>query len=187
MTKITVMDLKHLKVRVKHTNIASSAKALYLYAKALKALQMRSSQEAMELLNKSKKRFMIALRSDPNNPDLLRGIALVHYKLTEFHQLQGRNMANVTFSPYDPNVVTTDLFFRRALSAQPDDPNTLHHYARFKIRCDEFDTAEQMFLQALQIDPNNREILRAYGFFLSELGEVCLLAPCLSNPLSLMV
>ena len=158
---------------MKHTNLASAAKANFLYAKALKALQMRSSQEAIELLNKSKKRFQIALRSDPKNPDLLRGIALIHYKLTEFSQLQGKNMANVSFSPYDPKVAETDQSFLRALEANPNDPNTLHHYARFKIRCNLFEPAEKLFLAALEIDPNNSMILKAYGFFLSEMGEVC--------------
>ena len=160
---------------MKHTNIASQAKAIFFYAKALHALQMRSPQEAIELLNKSKKRFMIALRSDPNNSDLLRGLALVYYKLTEFSQLQGKNMANVSFRPSDFKVQETDLIFKRALEANPNDPNTLHHYARFKLRCNENQTAEQMFLSALQIDPNNPSILKAYGFFLSEMGDVCFL------------
>lgn len=166
-----IIDLKSIDVRVKHTNIAYSAEASFLYVKALEALQRRSSEEAIVLLGKAKKRFLTALRSDPTNPDLLRGISLVHYKLTEYHQLSGKNMANVSFRLTDPLAIETNAFFLRALEAKRDDPNTLHHYARFLLRCNRFKTAEQSFLRGLQLDPNNVRILRSYGFFLSEMGD----------------
>jgi Clustered mitochondria/Translation initiation factor eIF3 subunit 135 len=167
---LDIMDLHKIRVSVKHTNVVTCCEAQYYYLKALEALKGRSSSEASELLQKSKSKYLQALRSDPNNADVLLGIALVCYKLTEFNALDARNMANCSFSMFNPLVLETESFFERAMAANDRDAETIHHYARFLIRCNRFDRAEYMFIQSLLIDPSNPRCLKSYGFFLSERG-----------------
>jgi len=160
-------DLKKIGVRVKHTDLVTNAEGTFFYAKAMTE---RSITTAIHLLHKARKRFELALISNPNNKETLQLCAQTWCKILEFSASQGKNMSNVRFSMSDRVVVNTDRYFLRAIDADPKGPLILFFYANFLVRCERYEKAEEFFLRSLEADSNNYRCLTAYANFLTERG-----------------
>ncbi|KYQ93681.1 Rab GTPase domain-containing protein [Tieghemostelium lacteum] len=160
-------DLKKIGVRVKHTDLVTNAEGTFFYAKAMTE---RSISTAIHLLHKARKRFELALISNPNNKETLQLCAQTWCKILEFSESQGKNMSNVRFSMKDRLVINTDRYFLRAIDADPKGPLILFFYANFLVRCERYEKAEDYFLRSLEADSNNYRCLTAYANFLTERG-----------------
>ncbi len=110
-----------------------------------------------------------ALNSTPNDPSLLRSYAKVYLEIEKAvmarDNLQKRRLKD---SPY---LTRADLFYRLSIAANKEDTVPLAEYASFLEFVREYDAAEQHYLQALTIDPNDAYCLRKYALFLQEVRQ----------------
>jgi tetratricopeptide (TPR) repeat protein len=110
-----------------------------------------------------------ALNSTPNDPSLLRSYAKVYLEIEKAvmarDNLQKRRLKD---SPY---LTRADLFYRLSIAANKEDTVPLAEYACFLEFVREYDAAEQHYLQALTIDPNDAYCLRKYALFLQEVRQ----------------
>ena len=160
-------DLENIGERVKHMNIIAHAQGFYYHIKGLtnRVEDPLSSKRFYEI---AISKFEEALDSNPNNKEILMSIALTWILSIEEDY---RNVPNAIFSKDDPRVKKAQEYSLRAISAEPKyDFFSMFRYAQFLEKCGEYTDAEDYFLMALEVDPNNTGCLHSYGNFLSALG-----------------
>jgi len=62
-------------------------------------------------------------------------------------------------------------YFHRAVEADPKDPSTLYHYAKFLWQCDAIEKSEKYFLRSLTLEPNYIAALEDYAQFISQIRK----------------
>ncbi|GAM26025.1 hypothetical protein SAMD00019534_092000 [Acytostelium subglobosum LB1] len=160
-------DMTHLKFRKRTIEkVADTSQLLWNPYKPFN----NSDLKKISVRVKARKRFELALISNPNNKETLQLCAQTWCKILEFSSSEGKNMSNVCFPMNVPAVVNTDRYFLRAIDANPKGPVILFFYARFLVRCDRIEKAETYFLRSLEEDPFNYRCLIAYANFLTERG-----------------
>lgn len=170
-------DFEDLGVRVKHMNVVSYAKgSLYL----AQGLDVRASdpKAAMRFLQMSIKNFEDALADNTSSKLTLRACARA---LFYYGEELARAEKHSTSSEGDdghygeggtsPFLVRADLYFRRAILADPNDSESLFSFASFLDRTGKKALAEDLYKRAIRADPSNSDALKGYGDFLSDQGR----------------
>tara|TARA_R110002050_G_scaffold24056_1_gene64036 strand:- start:3630 stop:5000 length:1371 start_codon:yes stop_codon:yes gene_type:complete len=168
-----MLDLIEQCMKVKHTNMVTTATGNFYHSKALEAIKYASVEEAMAFIDVANNKFEEALLSDPTNPQVLLAYAQTCAKKLELERTGGRSMADCKFSIDDPDVTDVDLYFLWAIQASKKlSPKSQAYavflYARFLVKCQRLSRADDYFLRSLECDPNNLRCLRTYGRFLMD-------------------
>jgi tetratricopeptide (TPR) repeat protein len=161
-------DLLQLGERVKHLSVVSLARGFVLVFKGHKAAFLKDYVSCLRYYEMALVAYEAALDSTPNDSSLLRSYAKVYWEIERAvlarDNLQRRKLKD---SPY---LTRADLFYRLSLSAN-NNAYAFAQYAVFLEYVREFDKAEQHYLQALTIDPNDIYCLRKYSVFLQEVRQ----------------
>ncbi len=180
-------DFDDLGMRVKHMNLVSYAKG-FLYLN--QGLDARASdpKAATRFLQMSIKNFEDALADNTSSKVTLRACAKALFYFDEEARRadfqKNKSSGNVgressfvseestkTTWEASPYLARADLYFRRAILADPTDAESLYMFAFFLDRTGNKDSTEDFYKRALKADANHVEALKGYGDFLSDQGR----------------
>jgi tetratricopeptide (TPR) repeat protein len=167
-------DFDDLGMRVKHMNLVSYAKGFLYLSQGLDA-RASDPKAASRFLQMSIKNFEDALADNTSSKVTLRACAkaLFYYdeetRRAQF-QKRGRQSASgdESSSGVSQYLARADLYFRRAILADPGDAESLWLFAAFLDRTGNKPAAEECYKRALKADPHHVEALKGYGDFLSD-------------------
>jgi len=160
-------DLENIGERVKHMNIIAHAQGFFYHIKGM-GCRVEDPMSSKKFYEAAIEKFEEALDSDPNNKEILLSIALTWILSIEEDY---KKVPNAKFSPDDPKVKKAEEYSLRAISVVPKyDAFSLFRYAQFLERCNRLDSAEDYYLMALEVEPNNPGCLHCYGNLLTQTG-----------------
>ena len=178
-TPFKSVDFEELGMRVKHMNIVSYAKG-FLYLTQGLAARALDPKAAVRLLMLSVKHFEESLAANTSSKTTLRACAkaLLYYDEEE-QRMKSQKHNNKTRGESSDTSTSTetvaiaqaDLYFRRAILADPSDAESLFCYAAFLDRIGKKDRAESYYREALRADPSHVEANKGYGDYLNEIGR----------------
>mmetsp|Transcript_6269 Transcript_6269/g.8328 ORF Transcript_6269/g.8328 Transcript_6269/m.8328 type:complete len:1027 (+) Transcript_6269:734-3814(+) len=150
-------DLIALNERIKHMNIVSLAQG-YLHLVKGREVRVVNPNLALRSFRSAIHKFEEALDTNTTSKMALRnlGSALLYLE-TELTRTQKES---VSFQ--SPNIIRADQCFRRAIEIDPLDAHTCRMYAKLLVKCSLPKKAEHWYLRALEINPNNPEVLYEY-------------------------
>mmetsp|Transcript_850 Transcript_850/g.2694 ORF Transcript_850/g.2694 Transcript_850/m.2694 type:complete len:1584 (-) Transcript_850:61-4812(-) len=168
------IDLKTMKVHVKHASLVTSAEANFYYMKAKKLIHNSrnnvSTGEVQYILTQAQQKFMEVLMSNPKHKEALLNLAEVRCTLLKIRNPDASSDDKLAvnsggFSIHDEQVLQTEKYYLRALEDEPD-PHALYRYATFLELCAQVDRADEYYLRCLESDPNHLRCLESYALFL---------------------
>eukprot|EP01116_Phalansterium_solitarium_P015791 TRINITY_DN3523_c0_g1_i5.p1 TRINITY_DN3523_c0_g1~~TRINITY_DN3523_c0_g1_i5.p1 ORF type:complete len:415 (+),score=117.56 TRINITY_DN3523_c0_g1_i5:261-1505(+) len=166
----TDTDLETLPLTIKHLNVINFAEGFFLHMRGLE-WRLTDPQLAERFYRNAIEKFHKALDSNPNNKEVLQGVALTWTFLLE-DQYARVICEGGYFPKSDEKVIEATEYYLRSIYAPPKyDSQSLFLYAYFLERLGQFDSAEDYYLQSLEADPNNAACLLQYGNFLVERGQ----------------
>jgi tetratricopeptide (TPR) repeat protein len=154
-------DLVELGEKVKHINVIGMAEALLYRRAAAKA----SGQNKVQLLRRAIAKFEDVLSAAPNElegscylADSIKQLALAIYDMEVKVELMRK----------------ANMYFKRALEINPNDPQVLYRYGLFFQECGDHNRAAEYYLRAVEAFPSFHFGLRAYGSVLGYYDELSL-------------
>jgi len=153
------LSIKDLGERIKHTNIVSQAQGFYYL---LKGLGLKSVPEAaLPLFRRSCATFEHLLAYDPSNSFGLRHFA------EALSQIAFGNGASSAHNINDPHLVKALSLFHQSTEIDPNDKIAYLLWGKTLTIMGNLDSAEDMFLKSLEIDPNYASTLERYAQLLN--------------------
>jgi len=147
---------------VKHMNIVSHARGYFYHVKGL-ASRIEDNEAAQKFYAIAIAKYEEALNSDPNNKEILLSIALTWCLMIEDTKSD--------YTKSNPQAQKAWEYSLRAINAEPKyDAFSCFRFAQFLEKMGELETAQDYFLMALEVDPNNAGCLHCYGLLLSARG-----------------
>lgn len=173
-----IADLIDLGLKVKFSNLVTSASGTQLQYQALLAAKEGSYEKAILLLERATERYFEALASDPLNPGSNFELAKTSHRLMDVRgKLQLRKAGatadtqRIFFPLGDPRTQDALKYYRRAIDGDKQSCRKLTAFAEFLSSCCLRSEAEKCYLQALELDPAYRPAGLQYANFLREQGE----------------
>jgi hypothetical protein len=168
-------DFEELGIRVKHMNLVSYAKGFLFLNQGLDA-RATDPKTAIRYLSLSIKNFEDSLAANTSSKTTLRACAkALFYYDEESRRAQFLKSATKAVEPVSletsPRLARADLYFRRAIVADPSDPESLCQYATFLGRLGQSEQSEMFFNRAMAVDKSHVETLKGYGDLLSDQGR----------------
>lgn len=114
--------------------------------------------------------YKASLSRSPTNATILRSLGEVVFKAARLEAAvsQGkRNLAMVQLDPHSPPLQEAKSYYVRAIKSDASDALNFASYANFAENLGRVDAAEDLYLQALTVNPNHVYILVRYGQFLA--------------------
>jgi tetratricopeptide (TPR) repeat protein len=161
-------DLIEFGVRVKFGSLVERAEAMFFKSKALLTTNSDLTK-AVRFFRLALERFTDALRTDPDNADLLCQAAETHLKLYELTGRQARNLAYATYDVNDPRIAHVKTLYERAIDSPQSDASSFCQFAMFLERLGPswHDAAEEYYLRSLEREPT-LVALQEFAAFISE-------------------
>eukprot|EP01102_Stenamoeba_stenopodia_P007672 TRINITY_DN2166_c0_g4_i2.p1 TRINITY_DN2166_c0_g4~~TRINITY_DN2166_c0_g4_i2.p1 ORF type:complete len:974 (+),score=252.47 TRINITY_DN2166_c0_g4_i2:436-3357(+) len=158
-------DLEAIGEHIKHMGIMNDAQGSFYFYKGTACNNAKDVTSAVHFFSLAIEKYQLALRSTPNSNQLLLNIALCQVRVLELQK------GSLIFAMDDPQVQEAMRYFLRALEADPKDPCTLYHYAKFLWQCDAIEKAEKNFLRCLTVEPNYIIALEDYAQFVMQIRK----------------
>lgn len=171
-------DFDELGMRVKHMNLVSYAKGFQYFHQGLDA-RATDPKTALKYLSLSIKNFEDALAINTSSKVTLRACArALFYYDDQNSRAPGRvrkqsiESSSSGSDGFDSVYLSrADLYFRRAIVADPTDPESLCAFATFLDRIGRKEQAESFFTRAIRSEQTHVDSLKLYGDFLSDQGR----------------
>lgn len=184
-------DFEDLGMRVKHMNIVSFASGFQYFHLGLDA-RATDPKSAVKWLGLSIKHFEDALAVNTASKVTLLACARALFYFDEEIQRAARIKRSAQASSdgtksslssgtsgtdsaplkYESAYLArADLYFRSAIMADPDDPDSLYAFGSFLDRLGRKDMAETYYSAAIKSFPGHVDALKGYGDFLSDQGR----------------
>ncbi|KAH3733018.1 Histidine kinase A [Pelomyxa schiedti] len=145
MEKLFEGDIKEIKERVKHMNIINHARGY------LMKMQANNTSDPKQYFFHSRKNFLKALSSSPNNKVSLRNLA----------QISLRSQPACVHEQLS-QVESAYNYYRHAMQTDPDDIETLYQYGEFLLcEMEEAAASEQILLTLVEKDCHAGRVLEA--------------------------